>query len=701
MADMVPITADEIFGGAPTRKPGGVRPITADEVLSPETALGLAGSVTMPEPTEARGSFGRNFAPAMDANLLRDPETARKAIAEHLFPGDPNGASKVGFVDGKPVFFNEKGQIEYVTGGKTNFIANMVANVPEMVAGTVGAFSPSPVGTSALLSTGARSLKNVAVGALYGEPQTWQGNLKDAAIEGGTALATGGIAKGAISAINRGRAIDLTPDEVARAMAVRDKLKADTGIDIDLALASGDNRLLAVRNYLAQGVSSASGKIQAADAAARSQFDDATQRVLDAISGAKPTDELGQAGVNAAQAALKAARKAASDKVRPLYDAAYEAVPFVNDKEVLRFMGLPYFRQAMAAGRRIAALEGRGRPTRVVSAGAPETTGVVSERGALGEIVDRTVTSPAIAAKTETGYSLQDFDYLKQGLDDVAEGLMAKGKRKEAAALIQRKNELVRVLDERSGGAYKAARAAYAQEAKASIEPLENGVVGVLAKIKNPKAATAAAKIFSDPLNVNPRQIQLVRMALAQQDPEAFDGLVRQFVANAWNKARTVTQRANETNAPGKLYQAVWGNENARNNLTAALGQDKAQGFVALMSAAEALSKAPTTGSDTAIKLQIQKILDGFSGFLSRGILSPRESIGRAVTESVADRNALRLWEGLNDPAKVRQLRMALAIPDEKRRIAYLSSFILGDTARESATERQGTYTELPRQSQR
>jgi hypothetical protein len=105
---------------------------------------------------------------------------------------------------------------------------------------------------------------------------------------------------------------------------------------------------------------------------------------------------------------------------------------------------------------------------------------------------------------------------------------------------------------------WQQARQEYAKLAKSTIEPLENGAVGILAKIKNPKAAMAAAKIFQD-ANVTPGEIGFARAQISKQGPEAWNGLVRQWMGQRFNTALKETRTADVVNPAGKFRQAVFG----------------------------------------------------------------------------------------------------------------------------------------------
>lgn len=584
------------------------------------------------------GGFGLSF----KQGLLIDEPTKLKLAAAELFPDDPKAVERFGFVNGRVAFENDQGQLQYASGRAAEFFGNLAANAPEIAGGIVGSFAASPVvGTTAGVTAG-RGLKRAAAGLLLDEPQTVEGNLKDIGKTAAIELGTAGAAKGAIALANRGRSINLTPQDLAAAQATQSRIKQNTGVDTDLALASGDRRLLGVRNYLAQQPNAGADILQAADEQSAEQFGKAAEAVLDKVSKGAPADTLGRQGVNAAKEAIRSARRSVSDKVRPLYDKAYASQPVVDDPDVIKYLDLPHFGAAFKVGQRIAKLEGRELPP--------------------GQ------------------YSLESLDYTKRGLDDVIEKLQSSGKRQEARALTQRKNEFVAQLDGLSNDAYRDARQAYAQAIKAEVEPLEKGIVGVVANIKDNKTATIAAKLFRDQ-NVTPGEIARARSALEKQDPEAWNSLVRQFLSNELNAARKVTQAGSEVNVPGKFHQRIWGDPEGRKRMGAALGTDASKALEGLMETAETLGKAPVRGSNTQPNQAIAKTLEGPAGWWARVLLRPRESFVDAAQQKAVDQNAVKLVEALTNPAKVRQLKIATKISDPAQRVTFITSVLGAETA--------------------
>lgn len=617
-----------------------------DAPESLQTTLGLANSITTPGGAPEKGSGG--FSEAIKAGLIRDPGTLRRELAKSLFPNDPNGISRVGFDDnGRPTFINDEGKVQYVSGNWSQFLGNAVANLPEMIGGAVGSLTASPVIGGTLGVAGTKGMKQAAVGMAYDEPQSIQENVADIGTEAALEYGLGLAGKGVVTVLNRGRALDARPRDLSRATANRDRIRQETGVEVDLATASNDRRLLGLRNFLAQQPNQTSDAIQAFDEKAASQFDAATRRVLDSIAPAQSSSELGQPGINAAKGAIDTARREVSSAVEPLYRQAYNAMPQVTDPAVLAFMSRPSFKAADQIAVKLAADEGR-----------PYADDV---------------------------FSLERLDNVKRGLDTLIDKAQKNNDRNQLRVLTKAKNEFTSALDNLSNDLYKTARSEYETLYKDRIEPLEKGWVGVLANINDRRAASAAAKILKDG-NVMPADIARVRAELSKQDPESWNMLVRQFIANEWKKARTATQSAQEVNSPGKLFQAVWGDEGARARMTAALGMQGVMALQSLMQAAEALAKTPIRGSNTQPNQAIKSALEGPSGWWARSLLSPRQTVIETALRKNVDDNSLKLWQGLSDPTKQSQLRVALKIADPTRRAIYISSVLLGQTGQAAAS---------------
>lgn len=686
-----PINFDEIVSA---QKPAGSA-ITFDDVYAQREAesrvggrldvrqgeesirgQGLPGSPNYQPPMVApqvEQATESNFGAALKSELVEDPDTRRRLVAESI--GVP--IERVGLIDDKPVFVNDEGKLQYVSGFGSRTSGAIIANAPEAVGGIVGSFAGSPVVGSTAGAVGARGLKRAIAGAVFDEPQTVSGNLTDLTVEGATNLGAGLAGKGLTALANRSKVVDFSPANRAAAESVARRVKQSTGIDLDLAQASGDRKLISLRAYAARYPGKSAELIQAADEAAEGQFEAATNRVLDMVATSHPSEVAGSAGINAAQMTIAAARKQVSAQVKPLYDAAYAAVPEVTDKKILGMLKLPYFQQAYRDGQRIATLEDR-------AAGKAVQTVTSSRREQVRPGLYRTVNQSQQQATDVP--DLRSLDYTKRALDDKIDSLKDAGKRQEARALKLKRDEFVAAVDAIPNQQWQQARQEYAKLAKGTIEPLENGAIGILAKIKNPKAATAAAKIFQD-ANVTPSEIAFARAQISKQDPRAWDGLVRQWLGQRFNQALKETQTGQVLNPAGKFRQAVFGTPQDRAKMAAMLPQGVAKDFDDLMFAAERLASTPIAGSNTMRDTEIKEQLQGTGAVLFRWLTSPRQAVVDAAEQRALEQGTVAITEALLDPAKRSQLRRVVKMKPSAQQAVMITTLLGGQASTKAAAD--------------
>jgi hypothetical protein len=741
-----PISFDEI---ATSQKPAGSQ-ITFDEVYSQRMEQARPGAGDFPKRGEVRvpgqglpgapnyqpaliapriePATNANFGAAIKSELVEDQDTRIRLVSESLGV-DPK---RVGIVDDKPVFVNDQGQLQYVSGFGSRTGAAVVGNAPEIAGGIVGSFAASPIAGSTLGASGARGIKRAAAGLLFDEPQTIGGNLRDVATEGAVNLASAGAGKLITKAADRGKVVDFSPSNRTAAEAVVNRVRQNTGIDLDLAQASGDRKLISLRAYAARYPGKSAELIQAADDAAQGQFETATNRVLDMIATSHPSEVAGSAGVNAATMVIAAARRNVSNSVRPLYEAAYKAVPVVDrstkqGEQILDFLKLPYFQQAFAAGQKLRSLEtgsavkpGRRTTetlTRRTDEGIERAATTVESTSTGAKRVTSRLTSEDAPRKTPDGVltrrdetvhrditqpSLAELDYTKRALDEQIEAMQLAGQRQRARALKIKRDEFVAALDALPNQAWQAARAEYGELAKSIIDPLENGIVGVLAKVKSPKAATAAAKIFQD-ANVSPQQIAFARSQISKQEggEEAWNGLVRQWMGQQFNKAMKETQTGDVVNAAGKFRQSVFGSPRDRAKAMAMMPQGAAKDFEELMFAAEKLASTPIAGSNTMRDLEIKEQLQGTGAVVFRWLTSPRQAVVDAAEQRALEQGTVAITEALLDPAKRSQLRRVVRMAPSTRQAILISSIIGGQATSKAAAGALSVDRMPPSQEQR
>jgi hypothetical protein len=701
-----------------------------------EDAPAVAPNLTQREPVLPTSPV-QKFGTAAKMGFVDDIDTKRRIMAASLFPGDPQGINRVGFLGGVPVYTDDNGDLQQLTSGATRFGASELAHAPETAGAIAGSFAGpwwgAPVGAMAT-----HAAKRYIAGKIFGEPLDPVGLGVSTAAEGASTFVGEGIGRGIAAVGNRGRFIDMSPGELQMAQAFQKRMKDEFGIDLDLAQASGNRRLIGYRGFAARSPTKAADKFQAHDERAAAQFEDATRNFFATIANETPADVAGMGATNAAKSAIAGAKKKVSNMTDPDYTAAYAKAPIVTDPKIIQFFRHKEFREAWRLGQDIMRLENKDLPTVTVrtpvpnmtmNARAQPTMGVrVGPRGAAPvqkppgisgtprpaltyEAEPVTPGTSVVPAQDEAGaltipgatpkYSrvktpggfyrtvpqyteetfpvpdLRSLDYTKQGLDAMIDHLFESGKGKLAGALQQQKKAFVETLDNLANPEYQAARAKYKKLYAQHVAPLENGPVGVLASIKDPDAATAAAKIFGD-ADVSSAQIAATRKAIEaeKEGPQKWNNLVRSWLAFNLNAAKHETQTGVELNVAGKFRNRLYSDPAQRARMDEMLPPDAANVFGRLMESAQALGRTPVAGSVTRHDTEMANALKGTGAATFKWLTTPRRRVIDVAEQAALERGTLKIADALLDPAKIGHLKRVIRMRPSTHRALLISAIV-------------------------
>jgi hypothetical protein len=612
-----------------------------------------------PREEKPKQPLGSGFNAVFQSALVNDPDTKRKILADTLFPNDPDGIYRVGFDRaGQPVYVGDDGKLHKIASGTAAFGAQLLANAPETVGAGIGAFGGP--GTAALIASGMHGLKRVAAGQIFDEPQTSLGNLKGMALEGGTTLIGEGVGRGINALGNAGRRIDLTPADIAAAERVRERVLREANVNLNLADASDDPNIKGIYAFGSRQPGPAARLLREDRLRSDREFHQQTERVLNTVARAEPSEQAGQTAVNAARQAIDGAYQRAQAIAAPRYDQAYAAMPRITDPELMRYFQLPGFGEAFEAGQRTAQIERRGlRPFQ-----PPD---------------------------------LRSMDYMKRELDDMVRQL-ERTNPTQAGAMREQVGNFVRRLDEISPE-YARARTAYRRAVRWGVTPLETGKVGVLARIDDPQARTAAAQVLSD-TNVSAANIAQTRAILERQNPEAWNGLVRQWLASKWDDALERTQSGEVRNRAGKFQRLVFASPRDEELARAMLTPEQFHTFNELMFAAQRLASTPIGGSSTPHDLAVGKTLEGAVGRVVQvigAIRHPVKTLEDATRARAREENLLDIVSAIVDPEQRRRLNVILRMRPGTQQAVRLGTIMTEEALkREAQTElAQGENSEL------
>lgn len=639
------------------RTPGGAPMVPMGQELIP--GEGLPGGPTfrppamMPRPEDATQA---NFGTALKAAIPADDQTKLRIIAGALFPNDPNGIKRVGLAEGRPVYVNDQGKLQFVSGPWLRMFAQAASAAPEMAGAVIGSFAQGqPITGAATGAAGGRAFKRGVSQLLFDEPATAGSVAKEMATEAGLTAVGGMLGKLGASAMNRGRIVDYSPSQMSAAEQTRALIKTRTGIDLDLAQASGDRMLLGLRDYAGKYPGKVAEVLQARDEITAGQLDAATNRVLNMVATAKPAEVAGKEAIGAAQAVMTGLRAERDLAVQPFYEAA--------GKVTL--------------------------PVDVVS--------VLSKDPLVARAAKRVAKDPIYQRKLEgkAPDSVAYWHQVKRNLDAGYSTASKAGNRTAAAEYADAAKQLNLKLAAVSPE-YAQANEFFARSTRDILQPTEDGLIGVLAKM-HPKNAQTAARIFNDP-SITPDQIAILKGGLTHSNPDAYRGLVRQWLAQKYNLAMRETQGAEVINPAGKFRQAVIGTPSQKANAKAMLPADATEVFDDLMMAAEKLARTPlgasrVAGSPTASNQLITDALRGRALNTMKWILTPKQALRNEAERKAQEDGITALTEALIDPAKRAQLKMIAKMPPSQRQLILLAP-ILGGQVAAGAAAAQGMMGE-------
>lgn len=614
-----------------------------------ETPSGRAPG-TVRAPVSGRGV---GFLEGLKMNIPADQETRRRIVAKALFPDDPKGIERVGSKNGRPVFVNDGGELEYADAGAMTKLGGWLANLPEIAGSIAGSVTPAgPIGGAVVGGVAGKGWKQVLSNLLFDEPQTVGGNAADMAQEGVVNAVGGLAAKGFSAAYSRNAVRNAERFDKASADKLIDRIHQQTGIKLDYAQAGNLPQLRNLKKWAAKYPSEAQEIIEALDKEQADQVATAIeQKILGALSKTEDPAALATSGVNAARAAIDAAKIKRDAVVRPLYEKAY--------KDTVDVATLREIKKADPV---------------------------------IGQAIQRIKSDPLykrdLAGAPDN--SIRMLDLVKRDLDDQIEKAINFKEGNRARILTQTKNDLLTYLDTWSP-AYKAARGEFEKLSASLVDPLEKGTLGVLAKIEGPKMAQTAAQVIDD-LTKNPQAVTAVKTVLTNnQGAQGWNDLLKLSLANKFNKALTETQSGDPVNAAGKFRQAVIGSPRQKQAMQNAIGATGVQAFDDIMEAVQLIAKdlRNRPASDTAAFQAIERqqaekavpLLRSIGAKVARGAnpLAWAEALEGAGRERLLQDNAVKIAEALSDPKQIGRLSELRKLkPTPERAIAILSVAGLG-----------------------
>jgi len=192
--------------------------------------------------------------------------------------------------------------------------------------------------------------------------------------------------------------------------------------------------------------------------------------------------------------------------------------------------------------------------------------------------------------------SLAVIDQVKKNLDDQIKVAQRAGKNNEARLIQQRKDQLVKEADS-AFPEYKTARESFAGKSP-EIDELEQGIVGVLANVKDPALLKSADKIFKAE-NIDPHDVMKLHTQFKNSGhTKEWDQFLNSFLRKQWESIKP-TQGGNDFGKGANFKKMIFGSKRQQEVMEAAMGGKRYKMFKDLMDVLEATGKVPKGQSMT------------------------------------------------------------------------------------------------------
>lgn len=585
-----------------------------DLTYDPEKALGFLG--------QAKGSFAAT------------EDQWKRIAARSLYPNEDPAAAAQRFhrtSDGRMYHVSDDGVAYEVQPPKG---WGRLANIGEGIGPSIPAVTAGVAGLGALPATGGLgSVGAAGIGAYAGDVARQAiGNWLD---EGPSEYSqTQALKEGALGAVGQGVGVGMgrfatrfNPVDIGhydRAVTEDLMRKAEQfGIRLTPAEATNLNSLIGEQKRLSASPNASNIIGRFVDERNREVMG-AWQRFLDSLSPPRDATALGRQVGDIAEGAVRDVQAARTAAVQPFYRQAEQQIASVNPGQIVQFIQneMPTAKGSERAALRFA----QSQLQRATAEGGTEGTIDMSFRGLNGAkmAIDAVLENEDLAAK--------------QGID-----------RHAHRTLQNIRNMITQAIESAPGargpggtpGPYAAGRTLYAEETRRNVAPVEE-VMAPLMRM-NPKFSGSLVRAAESVLNPQTRTPELVREArrmIASRSPEAWNGLIRQFMQDHAMKALQENAKGSVSNVGGNIAKRI-GDDLTEANLRVAMNPAQFRAYQDILDVFRATGRALDANSDTAFKQEaIKQAKNRAGGWTARMLrnLNPAEAL-RNASQYFADRN--------------------------------------------------------------
>lgn len=541
---------------------GAAEPSTLPPLAPQQQAEARASGVMPPEAS----TIYENPDPAgpVDAfrfSMIEDPRVRISKFAAERFPNEPPEVRerRYGIVDGEVVFRGTDGRVYSETSGNVAGVSSMAGRhllpITGLVLGALSGGTMAPLG-AALGAGGGLGYRKVA-GLAQGDVQDPSENIEDMKMESLLALAGGTGGSATARRVGNRRAVR----DVARYQASdADQLIAaarNHGITLTPAEASNLGSLINQQTRLGTGMDEA-GDILRQFYGERAG---AISRAVDDYLGKTPP--AARAGLTAREVAgqsIDDATAAVSSGTRNAYQTVARPGNLVDERRFMEIDADPLISKYINMVKES--------PEYGLMDAPRNSAAVIDMAGKLmREEADKLVNA--------TG-----------GKAGVTEGALRSGRQR-----------LLGFLEE-SYPSYNWARNTQRAMRETHLDPLTQGVEGVIARTKDTSLAGIPEKLLKAK-GVSPESVaDWRRQFISQNRGEDWDKLVNAYLRNVWEDAAQRGRTIQDLSGP-RFRELVFGTTGKQKILREALGPERFKTFKNLMEVLEAVGRVPRGGSQT------------------------------------------------------------------------------------------------------
>lgn len=539
---------------------------------------------------QAVGSFASD-----DAEWLRHS-------AKSLYPDEPVDRSVKRFgqtKEGRYYHKGDDGKLYEVTppsgAGRVANIGGGIGHALPVGGATVAGITTAPMavtgvgllgtmGATAAAGAGGEYLRQ-KIGDYLFEPDVADNSVSVPKVlyEGAQSGLGQGVGAGMASWLNRYAAPDIGRYSAAATNRLYDKAD-NIGVRLTPAEATGMESLIADQKRL-MGVPQSANITKDFTRERNQEVYDAFKTFANGLASPRDASVLAREGASTADDLFTQIQRGRTAAVAPFYRQAEREIGPVDPSGALRYIEqeLPTAKGAV----RKALESARSYMMRTGEDGVPDT----SFRGLdnAKKAIDALLQNPRAAEA--------------QGID-----------RSAIAALQEVRGRLVTALDTASGnsGAYQQGRALYGQITDDVVKPAREALDPLLAVGRRQSMPggstnlTGVAQGLLDPSKRSPEQIRQARTLIEQQDPQLWNGFVRQFLHEETTNVLRTMASGEMRNVGGGVSKAL-GSEPMLENIKAALTPKQFREFSDMLDVFRATARAVDSNSDTAFKQEMLK----------------------------------------------------------------------------------------------